>query len=360
MNSNFQETCIIINTFVFFFQLNKSILSRIKIFTRGKSSVSIPIPIPSGYPKEPKFYNTNKFEGSRQVWKTSIIGGDSSTVTRHKFELAQEYQSKGVPATADILNKLCDTHITDKDIESLLLSPRIIFTQVPEKKTLIRTIRKRGVNAPIPGIYIWTHKPSGSKYVGSAYNMPVRLRSYFSEEQKEIGKFIPLFYRQGMDIFTLEVVLTPFNPDIRLELLLEQYYLLDSAFDLNTIRVAGNGNPSGSNSKTLYIYNRDITILYYSSNKQSEFINKFKINYHTFTKHLIKGTYYLGKYVFTRERVEEAVLASLARGDIELREMLTIDRVKFNLAKPVNSLSRPVNIFQESTRSTPNLGILWA
>lgn len=178
----------------------------------------------------------------------------------------------------------------------------------------------------------------------------MRLRSYFSEEQKEIGKFLPLLYSQGLDIFTLEVVFTPFNPDIRLELLLEQYYLLDSAFDLNTIRVAG--NPSGSNSKTLYIYNRDITILYYSSNKQNEFINKFQINYNTFTKHLIKGTYYLDKYVFTRERVEEAVQASLAKGDIELKEMLTIDRVKFNKAKPVNSLSRPVTLFQESTGST--------
>jgi group I intron endonuclease len=47
------------------------------------------------------------------------------------------------------------------------------------------------------------------------------------------------------------------------EIVLEQYFLLDPSFNLNTVRVVN--NPSGSNAKPLYMYNRDKSILYYFS-----------------------------------------------------------------------------------------------
>lgn len=87
--------------------------------------------------------------------------------------------------------------------------------------------------------------------------------------------------------------------DFKPEIVLEQYFLLDPSFKLNTIKVAN--NPSGSNAKSLYMYNRDKTILYYSSFKQIDFINKLNISHFTFTKHLNKGSYYLGKYFFLPE-----------------------------------------------------------
>jgi len=37
-----------------------------------------------------------------------------------------------------------------------------------------------GSLGPCNGIYIWTHIPSGQKYVGQAVNLPVRLRAYYS------------------------------------------------------------------------------------------------------------------------------------------------------------------------------------
>ena len=82
------------------------------------------------------------------------------------------------------------------------------------------------------------------------------------------------------------------------ELALEQYYLLDFNYSLNTIRVAN--NPSGSNAKSLYMYNRDMLMLYYSFLQQIDFIRKFNIHHTTFTKHLKNATYYLGKYLFSR------------------------------------------------------------
>ena len=45
------------------------------------------------------------------------------------------------------------------------------------------------------------------------------------------------------------------------------------------------------------MYNRNISILYYSSIQQIDLIRKFNIYYTTFTKHLNNTIYYLGKYI---------------------------------------------------------------
>jgi len=86
----------------------------------------------------------------------------------------------------------------------------------------------------------------------------------------------------------LTVQYTPISTNYRHVLVLEQLYLLNDAYNLNTIRVAN--NPSGSNALALYMYNRDMTILYHSSHKQIKFIKQLNIHHTTFTKHITKGT----------------------------------------------------------------------
>ena len=76
------------------------------------------------------------------------------------------------------------------------------------------------------------------------------------------------------------IIILRLNPDI----VLEQYYLLDPSFNLNTIKVSN--NPSGSGAKPLYMYNRDKSILYYFTLQQKDFISKLNISHSTFTKHL--------------------------------------------------------------------------
>jgi hypothetical protein len=84
------------------------------------------------------------------------------------------------------------------------------------------------------------------------------------------------------------------------------------------------------------MYNRDMTILYYNSTQQIDFIRKFNIHHTTFTKHLNNGTYYLGKYLFLREPVLTAKVKDIS--DLDLALMLENDRIKFNKNKPLNSL----------------------
>lgn len=50
---------------------------------------------------------------------------------------------------------------------------------------------------------------------------------------------------------------------------------------------------------SIYVYNRDKSILYYFTNNRQQFLHDFNIHYATFEKHFEKGTYYLGRYLFT-------------------------------------------------------------
>lgn len=132
--------------------------------------------------------------------------------------------------------------------------------------------------------------------------------------------------------------------------------MLKPDFTLNTIRVANNA--SGSTAKSLYMYNRYMSILYYSSAQQIDFIRKFNVHHTTFTKHLNKGIYYLGKYLFLREPVLRAKVKDFSHSD--LSSMMEKDRLKFNINKPLSSLAKPVMLTEinntDSTVILPSLG----
>jgi hypothetical protein len=67
------------------------------------------------------------------------------------------------------------------------------------------------------------------------------------------------------------------------------------------------------------MYNRDYSILYYSSTKQTDFTQVLKVHHTTFTKHLNEGTYYLGKYVFSRELLEKAKVVGMSLDEVRVR-----------------------------------------
>jgi hypothetical protein len=75
------------------------------------------------------------------------------------------------------------------------------------------------------------------------------------------------------------------------------------------------------------MYNRDKTILYHYTDKPKNFVNNLNIHYVTIEKHLEKGTYYLGKYLFTRELEPTAKFNKMSMP--ELSFMLNKDRERF-------------------------------
>lgn len=274
-------------------------------------------------------------------WKL-ILGRKGPTQYAHK--LASEHIKNKKPVTFTVMNEIlayCNISITEEILNSLINAPSIIIKKLDQKES--KRILKDKIGSPsskiqIPGVYIFKHKITGEKYVGSSSQLAIRLSRYFNYISKPNGKFIPLLLKDRLSNFTLEVIPLRNNYKFRSEIVLEQFYLLDPSFNLNTIKVAN--NPSGSNAKQLFIYNRDKTILYYSSAQQIDFIRNLNISHFTFSKHLKNGTIYLKKYLFTTEPVLNAKVKNISI--LELALKLEKDRKIFNKNKPLNSLSRSV------------------
>ena len=296
-----------------------------------------------------KSYSTNsnpnpKKDNKNSKWKI-VFGRAGDQLLQYAHNLAKLFMKTGRKVNVKIINDILAfayIKMTDRDLNQLLNSPRIVISDLTDKKlveSLWIKLGKPRSSIENPGVYIFTHKETGDKYVGSSSDLPTRIYFYLNDSiklrLKGNGKFVPLIAKDKSK-FTLEVI--PVNYFPKAEMVLEQYFLLDPSFNLNTIRVSN--NPSGSNSKPLYMYNRDKSILYHSSTEQLDFIKQLNIAHSTFTKHLENGTYYLGKYSFSRELVPTAKNLGMTLSDLTLQ--LQKDRVKFNKDKPVNSNSKPV------------------
>jgi len=296
--------------------------------------------------------NKNSFnpnQGNKNKWKI-ILGRSGTNQLVHK--IAFEHIKSGKPVTVKVLNSIlsyCNIEITENILKDILSKPGFIFDNLDKDETIKSIEAIVGLplnNIQIPGVYIFKHKLTGDKYVGSSSQLAIRLYGYLKNKHRAIGLLIPQL-KENLSKFTLEIIPLNDNYEFRSELVLEQYYLLDSSFNLNTIKVVN--NPSGSNAKSLYMYNRDKTILYYYSMQQKDFITNLNIHYITFNKHLRKGTYYLGKYLFTRESVINAKIADISIKDLAL--MLEKDRVKFNRSKSTNSLTKPVVLINRNGKT---------
>jgi hypothetical protein len=82
---------------------------------------------------------------------------------------------------------------------------------------------------------------------------------------------------------------------------------------------------------TIYVYNRDKSVLYYYTNNRQKFLQDLKIHYVTFEKHLAKGTYYLRRYLFTQSFESSADYKALTLPEFVLR--LEKDRIKNSKSK---------------------------
>ena len=81
------------------------------------------------------------------------------------------------------------------------LDENIIFSDIwLDKIGTVRNEKSKG------GVYIWTHKATGSKYVGSSRFLARRLIGYIKGTHESVGKFLPLLKKEGLNAFTLDVI----------------------------------------------------------------------------------------------------------------------------------------------------------
>jgi len=270
----------------------------------------------------------------------------------YAHQLAKAQIESGKPITIKVLNEILaysNILVSEDTLNSLINMPRYVFNNLDKKEARNLIDNKLGLphsKIQQQGVYIFTCLDTNEKYVGSSSVLALRLRGYLNKTPKNSGKLIPLIKEKGLSKFRLEVICLPYYSEFKPEIVLEQYFLLDPSFTLNTIKVSN--NPSGSTAKPLYMYNRDKSILYYFTMQQKDFISKLSISHFTFTKHLAKGTYYLGKYLFLREKIETAKVTNMLLPDIAL--MLQKDRVLFNKNKPISSFSKSVLLVNLETK----------
>lgn len=147
-------------------------------------------------------------------------------------------------------------------------------------------------------------------YVGSSSSLARRLIGYFKGTHPDVGKFIPLLRKQGVNAFSLQVIPLIENYSYSQELSMEQYFLLQPEFNLNTLRVVN--QISGSRSKTVYMYTKDFSKLIYSSSIQEDFIFKLKIHHSIINNNSV----YLDKYIFTNQPIESAQSCNMGIEDV--------------------------------------------
>lgn len=186
----------------------------------------------------------------------------------------------GEAVTADIINSLLSVynlHITDEALNALINMQSFMFEDLYKDlykdPSFIEKFGKADGRA-VAGAYIFTHKETGAKYVGSSAQLATRLKRHLNKTHQATGKFVPFLNAEGLDKFTLKVIPIYSSLVLKPELILEQYYLLDASFNLNLSRVA---NVPGFNTKEMYMYNKDKTVLIYHSSTLRDLSTKFGI-----------------------------------------------------------------------------------
>jgi GIY-YIG catalytic domain-containing protein len=292
------------------------------------------------------------FKKSLKNW--SLIRQTKQINNSSPYRLAINTIKNNLPVTAAIINDILaltdevSISISQDHLEELLKIPRLEFAnlnkETTKSKKFIESIGTVRDEKCVAGVYIWTHLLSGNKYVGSSSTLARRLIGYFKGTHAEVGKFIPFLIKEGLNAFKLQVIpITSKNSYTEsYELCLEQYFLLDPKFNLNTLRVVN--KISGSRSKPVFIYNIDYTQLLYTAYNQEEIIFGLNVHYSTIINCKLTGEAYLGKYHFT----EVPKLGSKEQL-LSITELLTLfekDRLA-NLEK----VGRKINIKSEDGKT---------
>ena len=107
---------------------------------------------------------------------------------------------------------------------------------------------------------------------GSSNDLARRFKQYFEKNalfnNKDTGILLPMIEKEELKAFTLKVTVIPSSYPRYSHAFLEQYYLLNKEYNLNTHRIVNFRVSQGFN---IYLYDKDCKILYYSNNSLNAF-----------------------------------------------------------------------------------------
>ena len=246
-----------------------------------------------------------------------------STARPGKFNpesLALEHINSGLPTTSSVMNKILSNQnlkVSDSKLEELFKVKGVeveIPINTPENKKLFEELTGKSKYKGFFGVYIFIHKNTDQKYVGSSNLLKRRMDYYFKADFPLAGKILPLLKKEGLKAFKLIIFkLDSTKFSIKDALILEQYFLLSDEFNLNTLRVVNAGSTKG---EAIYVYDITCNTLYYQANSKIELKRVLKIHPDTSKKFIDSKIPYLNKFLLLSYPIPTASISNISVAEL--------------------------------------------
>ena len=235
---------------------------------------------------------------------------------RNPESLALEHIKSEKPTTSSVINQILlnqNLSVKDSKLVELLKVKGVemdlpIYT--PEKKKLLDDLTGKSQYKGFSGVYIFIHKNRGDKYVGSSNLLRRRMDYYFKGDFPLAGKFLPLLHQEGLEAFKLIIFKLDSSKFSNQDaLILEQYYLLNKEFNLNTLRVVNAGSSKGD---AVYVYDLTCSTLYYKAKSKIELKRVLKIHTETSKKFVDSKIPYLNNFLLLSYPIPTALISNIS------------------------------------------------
>lgn len=234
--------------------------------------------------------------------------------------LALEHINSGKPTTYLIINKVLlnqNLSVTESKLKELLKVKGVeldLLVSTKESRLVLDELTGKSVYKGFSGVYMFIHKDTGQKYVGSSNLLRRRLDYYFKGNFPLAGKFLPLLHKEGLKAFKLIIYKLDSNKFGNQDaLILEQYHLLSKEFDLNTLRVVNTGSSKGD---AVYVYDLTCSTLYYHAKSKIELKRVLKIHTETSKKYVDSKLPYLNKFLLLSYPIPTALTSNISVKDL--------------------------------------------
>ena len=225
----------------------------------------------------------------------------------------------GSMVTFTLVNQAVATQgvaITEDRLNELKKIPPVSFTLPIDEtvgSTFITLVGKPSTRKPRQGVYIFTHKRTGQRYVGSSDNLARRYNDYKVNTQNDSGLLIPLIREEGLDAFNLDIFVIPSHLKGNYpNRFLEQYHILTGDFKLNTKRIVTfNVNRTPNQDDPVYIYDKDKKILYYQAGSRRDVTRETSIHRTSINRYLNEDQLFLNTFVLTNQYIDDAEKSKL-------------------------------------------------
>lgn len=282
--------------------------------------------------------------------------------------LALEHINSGEPTTSTIINKILSNQniiVTDLKLKELLKVKGVeidLPITTPKNNKLLENLTGKSKYKGFFGVYMFIHKNTAQKYVGSSNLLRRRMDYYFKGEfttslfkVKEAGKFVPFLKKEGLKAFKLIIFKLDTNKfSIQDALILEQYFLLNKEFNLNTLRVVNAGSSKGD---AVFVYDLTCKTLYYHAKSKIELKRVLKIHTETSKKYVDSKIPYLNKFLLLSYSIPTASISNIPIEELveimqKERQSLYILGTRRNI--PVKLEIKEGNTFVEPRSTAPS------